>query len=365
MQAQFETGIHSSAASSNVLLSSIAPELSVMSPHPPLAAPSLPRSWPHPDPLGPRPYPPVLIVIGGPTAAGKSGLALAIAERLGTVILSADSRQVYQGFDRGTAKPTPEERSRVPHYLIDICPPTMTLTVGDYQTQAQELIARLHAAGQIPLLVGGTGLYIKAITRGMCMPRVPPQPELRSQLANYGQPLCHQLLQQLDPKAAETIHPHDAVRTLRALEVVYVTGMPLSTQQGERPPAYPILHIGLDCGERLTERIEQRTRAMLATGWIEEVQQLGDRYGWDLPLLKTLGYGEIKQHLAGQFSLTETEALIVTHTRQFAKRQRTWFRAVPQMEWWDSEDVNLVDSVEKRIFNFLRTCTESVPFGQH
>jgi tRNA dimethylallyltransferase len=306
-------------------------------------------------------YPRALVVIAGPTASGKSGLALALAERLGTVILSADSRQVYQGFDIGTAKPTLAERSRIPHYLIDLCPPTTTLTLGDYQLQAQPLIQQIQAAGRVPLLVGGTGLYIKAIARGMQMPRVPPQPELRSQLVAQGQPLCHQLLHQVDPTAAAKIHPHDATRTLRALEVFYATGMPLSAQQGEAPPPYPILQIGLDCGDRLSLRIQQRTQAMLAQGWIEEVQQLGDRYGWDLPLLDTLGYGEIKQFLAGQFSLVETEALIATHTRQFAKRQRTWFRSIPTLEWWDSEDINLVASVEKRIFNFLQTCTETSP----
>ncbi|MFP4123119.1 tRNA (adenosine(37)-N6)-dimethylallyltransferase MiaA [Coleofasciculus sp.] len=294
---------------------------------------------------------PQLIVICGATATGKSGLALELAQRLNTVILSADSRQVYREFDIGTAKPSVAERKLVPHYLIDICEPTETLTVADYQEQAQKLIASLPSP---LLLVGGTGLYIKAIVRGLKIPRVAPNEDLRSQLSSLGQSQCYNFLQQVDPRAAKKIHPHDQVRTLRALEVFYITGIPISNQQGENPPNYPILQIGLQCqdADALTRRITQRTEMMVTAGLVEEVKTLAEKYGWDLPILDTLGYREMKQYLAGDISLSEAKALTVVHTRQFAKRQRTWFRAYPDIEWFDADSPDLVDQVWQHVQEF-------------
>jgi tRNA dimethylallyltransferase len=297
---------------------------------------------------------PILVVICGATATGKSGLAIALAQRLHTVILSADSRQVYRKFDIGTAKPTAIDQQQIRHYLIDICDPTETLTVADYQQQAQGLIARanlLTSPYSSPLLlVGGTGLYIRSIVRGLKIPRVPPQLALRSQLEAIGQRQCYAMLEQVDTVAAQKISPNDQVRTLRALEVFYVTGQPISTQQGENPPNYPILQIGLDCQdmERLSDRIQQRTRQMIADGLVAEVATLIQKYGEDLPLLNTLGYQEIKQHLAG-LSLEAAIDQIVLHTRQFAKRQRTWFRADPAIEWFDADDPELIDRVWQRV----------------
>ena len=325
-----------------------------------------------------------LIVICGATATGKSGLAIAIAHRLHSIILSADSRQVYRDFDIGTAKPTREEQQQVPHYLIDICDPTETLTVADYQQQAQSLIAataygtgnralvqrsrgaeeqrgkisplppRPMAVPPPPLLVGGTGLYIKSVVRGMKIPRVPPHPELRSQLADLGQSQCYAMLQQVDRAAAAKIHANDSVRTLRALEVYYVTGCPISEQQGENPPDYPILQIGLD-GETqaLTERISLRTQLMISAGFVAEVEYLCEKYGTDLPLLNTLGYAEIKDYLAGKISLEEAIGLTILHTRQFAKRQRTWFQRDADIEWFNADDLDLVEQVWQRIQEFI------------
>jgi tRNA dimethylallyltransferase len=300
-------------------------------------------------------------VICGPTATGKSGLALSLAQRLKTVILSADSRQVYQEFDLGTAKPTAPERLQVPHYLIDICQPTETFTLAQYQQQARDLIADFHQQGQAPLLVGGTGLYIQAIAQGLIIPRVAPQPDLRSQLANLGQPQIYAWLRQVDPSSAQRIHANDQVRTLRALEVYYVTGLPLSQQQGQQPPPYPILSIGLDCPqpERLTARIQRRTAQMLAAGWLQEIKDLVEKYGPDLPLLNTLGYQELRQHLAGKISLAEAVDLTVLHTRQFAKRQRTWFRAVPEVIWFDADQPGLLDQVWFQVQNFLDCSSHS------
>ncbi|MBC6471453.1 MAG: tRNA (adenosine(37)-N6)-dimethylallyltransferase MiaA [Hormoscilla sp. GM102CHS1] len=298
-----------------------------------------------------------LITICGATATGKSGLALALAQRLETIILSADSRQVYREFNIGTAKPTRADRLLVPHYLIDICDPRETLTLADYQQQAQGAIAYFQAGGCITLLVGGTGLYIRSVVQGMKIPRVAPQTELRSQLSELSQKQCYGMLQQVDPGAARKIHANDAVRTLRALEVFYVTGIPISQQQGTDPPNYPILQIGLECADadRLTQRIAQRTEQMLGAGFVEEVEYLCQKYGADLPLLDTLGYQEIKQYLAGDIELLEAKELTILHTRQFAKRQRTWFRADPQIEWFDADSPNLLEIVWQRVQEFRTT----------
>jgi tRNA dimethylallyltransferase len=282
-------------------------------------------------------------------------VALALAGRLQSSILSADSRQVYREFDIGTAKPTAVDRTCVPHHLIDICDPTETMTLADYQQQAQNLIAAVDFPVSPPLLlVGGTGLYIKSVVRGLKIPRVAPMPELRSQLAELGQSPCYAMLQQVDRSAAEKIHFNDPVRTLRALEVFYATGRPISEQQGENPPNYPILQIGLDCQiDVLVDRIKQRTEQMLERGWIAEVEYLCKKYGCDLPLLNTLGYQEMTQYLAGDIKLEEAKELTILHTRQFAKRQRTWFRAYPEIEWFDVSTPDLLERVWQRVQEFV------------
>jgi len=323
-----------------------------------------------------------LIVICGATATGKSGLALALAQRCGSIIISADSRQVYREFNIGTAKPTIAEQKLVPHYLINICNPTYTMTVADYQQEAQKILdfgfwildspsippspCPLVSPSPHPLvspspsphppifLVGGTGLYIKSIVRGMKIPRVAPQMELRSQLESIGQIQLYAMLQQVDSVAAQKIHAHDAVRTLRALEVFYITGKPISDLQGENPPDYPILQIGLDCDvKHLTNRIARRTESMVKDGLIDEVEYLCQKYGVNLPLLNTLGYQEIKQYLNGNISLDEAKELTVLHTRQFAKRQRTWFRKDSSIEWFDSESPDLLEQVWSRVQEFI------------
>jgi tRNA dimethylallyltransferase len=298
-----------------------------------------------------------LIVICGATATGKSGLALKLAQRLNSVILSADSRQVYREFDIGTAKPTPEEQQSIPHYFIDICAPTETLTLAEYQRQAQSLIQANFSHNSLspfPLLVGGTGLYIKSIVKGLKIPKVSPQPDLRASLQELGQQQLYAFLSQVDPRAAAKIHSNDLVRTLRALEVFYVTGIPISQQQGETPPNYPILQIGLDCEvEALQKRIERRTDKMIAMGWVKEVENLGKKYGWNLPLLKTLGYAEMKQHLSGELNLQQAKKLTILHTRQFAKRQTTWFRADPKIEWFDANDPDIFEKIWLRVKEFI------------
>ena len=300
-----------------------------------------------------------LIVICGATATGKSRLALELAKRLKSVILSADSRQVYREFNIGTAKPTSLEQELVSHYLIDICTPTEIMTVADYQEQAQAIIQFpfLLVSQDTPLLlVGGTGLYIHGITRGIKIPKVPRNTELRTQLKSMDQTQLYMILQQVDPIATGKIHPNDRLRTIRALEVFYVTGCPISMQQGENPPTFPILHVGLDCDAvSINRRITERTQCMIANGLVAEVEDLCVKYGVNLSLLNTLGYREIKQYLNGEISLKQAEEKIIIHTRQFAKRQRTWFRANSEVEWFGADTPDLLDSVWQRIQDFILT----------
>ncbi|MBW4418193.1 MAG: tRNA (adenosine(37)-N6)-dimethylallyltransferase MiaA [Myxacorys californica WJT36-NPBG1] len=335
---------------------------------------------------------PSLIILCGATASGKSSLALSLAQRLNSIIISADSRQVYREFNIGTAKPTAQEQNLVPHHLIDICEPTETLTVAEFQAMARAIIEGRNESGETPysdvnirkdekampkhsfhpsslpasalpqgvsrpLLVGGTGLYLKSIVRGMKIPRVAPQAELRSQLQTLGQPQLHAFLQHVDPASAQRIHANDQVRTLRALEVFYVTGRPISEQQGEDPPSYPILQIGLE-SSILDQRIEKRTAQMIEMGFETEVRMLCEKYGEDLPLLNTLGYSEMKQYLRGDVSLAEAARLIVLHTRQFAKRQRTWFRSDQTIEWFDSDSPDVLEQVWQRFTQFLQAHTK-------
>jgi tRNA dimethylallyltransferase len=300
---------------------------------------------------------PALIVICGATATGKSNLALQLAERLHAPILSADSRQVYQAFDIGTAKPSKQDCARVPHHLLDLCSPTATFTVAEYQALAQALIADCHCQGVVPILVGGTGLYIQSVVQGLKIPRVPPQGELRSQLQSFSQPERYQWLRQVDAFSATKIHAHDQVRTLRALEVFYTTGIPLSAQQGSHPPSYPILQLGLEISDVTTQiaLIQHRTEQMLQQGWVEEVSKIIQAHGTELPLLKTLGYAELTAYLKGECLLGEAIATIVLHTRQFAKRQRTWFRANPNVEWLEATDSHLSQKAWAAVEFFLES----------
>jgi tRNA dimethylallyltransferase len=278
-----------------------------------------------------------LIVICGPTATGKTALAVHLANSLKAPILSADSRQVYRDFDIGTAKPTLEEQAGIPHYLIDIADPTETYTVARFQQEANALIHTFHQQGITPILVGGTGLYIQSVTEGLVIPTAIPDPVYRAFLASKTLEELRLELLSKDPEAAQKIHPHDRLRTGRALEVLYRTGKTLSSQQGRNPPPYPIIYLGLDSPDRdfLSQRIESRTHAMLHKGLLEEIQFLEQKYGQDLPLLETLGYREFRQYLGQKYSREEAIAQTVLRTRQFAKRQTTWFKANPHILWFD------------------------------
>ena len=310
---------------------------------------------------------PSLIVICGATATGKSGLGIAIAQRLEALdrspyIISADSRQVYREFDIGTAKVSEQERSAVRHYMVDVCDPTETLSVAMFQDRVNEILRQPSGHERSgnkppiahPILVGGTGMYIRSITHGMRIPRVAQNRELRDQIESLGQPICHQILQQVDPAAALKIHANDRLRTVRALEVFYVTGIAMSAQQGEVPPPYPVLHVGLQ-SERLTDRIRQRTHQMFDRGFVDEVKTIVAKYGDKLSLLNTLGYQEVCQFLRDEITLDEAQELTVLHTKQFAKRQRTWFNGIAEIEWFDADADDLVDRVWQRVLTFIES----------
>ena len=268
---------------------------------------------------------PLVIVLLGPTASGKTDLAIALAQALDLAVLNVDSRQLYRQMDVGTAKPTAAQRGRARHELLDLRDPDQPINLQEFRAIAEAQLNAELASKPLALLAGGSGLYLQAHTQGLEPPAVPPQPQLRAQLAALGQPLCPQLLRQGDPAAAARIAPADAVRTQRALEVLYATGRPLSSQQGATPPPWRVLELGLNPTD-LTGRIASRTRGLFAAGLVAETEALIERYGAGLPLLNTIGYAEAKQQLAGELSETEAIALCEQRTRQFAKRQRTWFR---------------------------------------
>ncbi|MEY4802320.1 MAG: tRNA dimethylallyltransferase [Cyanobacteriota bacterium] len=268
---------------------------------------------------------PLVIVLLGPTASGKTDLAIALAQTLDLAVLNVDSRQLYRQMDVGTAKPTAAQRGQARHELLDLRDPDQPINLQEFRAIAEAQLNAELARKPLALLAGGSGLYLQALTQGLEPPAVPPQPQLRAQLAALGQPLCHQLLRQGDPAAAARIAPADAVRTQRALEVLYATGRPLSSQQGATPPPWRVLELGLNPTD-LTARIASRTRGLFAAGLVAETEALIERYGAGLPLLNTIGYAEAKQQLAGELSETEAIALCEQRTRQFAKRQRTWFR---------------------------------------
>jgi len=283
------------------------------------------------------PLPPLLIALMGPTASGKTALAIELAEALDLAVLSVDSRQLYRGMSIGTAKPSAQQRARVRHELLDLRDPDQPINLQEFCGAARAAIAAEHRRRGVALLVGGSGLYLRALTQGLEPPAVPPQPALRAQLQQLGQPFCHQLLAQADPLSAGRIAPADAVRTQRALEVIYATGRPHTAQPRACPPPWRLLELGLNPAD-LGERISRRSQQLYSDGLVEETRQLIERYGTELPLLDTIGYGEARSLLAAE--LTEAEAIALTsrRTRQYAKRQRTWFRRQHQPLWLEGDD---------------------------
>jgi len=273
----------------------------------------------------------VLIVILGPTAIGKTSLSLHLAEAFDGEVVSADSRQFYRYMDIGTAKPTSEELARAPHHLIDIADPDETVGLAEFKDMATEAIDDIQERGRLPLLVGGTGQYIRAIVEGWRIPRVPPDEDLRAKLEaqakREGPQVLHDRLARLDPVAAERIHPNNVRRVVRALEVCLLSGEPISEQQGKEPPSYPILQIGLTMDrDELYEQADRRVERMVDAGLVEEVRGLIEAgYDWDLPAMSGLGYIQFKPYFEGQTTLDEVVEEIKTETHRFIRHQYNWF----------------------------------------
>lgn len=284
-----------------------------------------------------------IVCLVGPTASGKTALALELAERRPIEVISADSRQVYRGLDVGTGKPTAAERARVPHHGLDVIEPTEEYDAGRFAAMARAAIDDAHGRGRDAVVVGGTGLYVRSLLRGLA-PAPPRSPALRSVLggiAAAGEPgLLHRWLARLDPPTAARVHRNDPVRVVRGLEIVFLTGRPLSWWQAQAttPAPWTPLVIGLDVAPpELDARIAARVDAMGRAGWLDEVAQLMTRLPTDAPAWRTVGYREWRAHLEGALSADEARTLVVRATRQFAKRQRTWFRAHPELQWRDPD----------------------------
>lgn len=301
--------------------------------------------------------PPPAILLMGPTASGKTDLAAALVARLPCEIISVDSALVYRGMDIGTAKPDAELLARAPHRLIDILDPAEAYSAARFRADALREMADISATGRIPLLVGGTGLYFRALRRGLSdLPGADPvvRARLEQEAAELGWEALHQRLRQVDPVAAARIHPHDPQRLQRALEVYELTGRPLSEQQrgGEALP-YRVLALAVAPAEReqLHARIHERFHLMLERGLVAEVDGLYRRgdLGPDLPSIRCVGYRQVWSYLAGEVDYPAMVEQGISATRQLAKRQFTWLRSEPDSHWLDSSSPQLLDKVLKLV----------------
>lgn len=279
-----------------------------------------------------------LFTIVGPTAVGKTDIALKLAKRFDGEIVSADSRTIYRGMDIATAKPTRVEQELVPHHLIDVVEPDQELTLAEYQSRAYAAIDDIFARGKIPFLVGGTGLYVRAVVEGYRIPRVPPNFAQRAALEKIPPPDLYARLRVLDPVIAQTILPNNTRRVIRALEVIQATGAKMSDLQTCQPPPYPIVQIGLQLPrELLYRRVDARIEKMIENGVVDEVRALVARgYALDLPSMTGLGYREIGAHVRGEITLEEAVVLLKRSTRKFIRHQANWFRATDaRIQWFD------------------------------
>jgi tRNA dimethylallyltransferase len=302
-----------------------------------------------------------LILIVGPTAVGKTETALQLAEKLNGEIVSADSRLFYRGMDIGTAKPSREERARVPHRLIDIAAPDETLSLAVFQQLAKESIADIHARGKLPFLVGGTGQYVRAVTEGWTPPEVKADERLRGALENLkdknGTDWLHDKLKILDEEAADNIDARNVRRTIRALEVILTTGRKFSAQRGQVAAPYHLITIGLIRPRvELYERIDQRIEAMFANGFVNEVRGLLEKgYSPALPSMSAIGYRECVKMAQGEINEEQAKIEMRRVTRVFVRRQANWFKeSDPRIRWFNPSRENAIAEIERYIINELQ-----------
>ena len=298
---------------------------------------------------------PPLILIVGPTAVGKTEIAIELAERLNGEIVSADSRLFYRGMNIGTAKPSREEQARVPHHLIDVVNPDEIMSLAVFQLKARNAIVSIHTRNKLPFLVGGTGQYIRAVTEGWTPPEVKPDENLRDVLTRQkeenGIHWLHERLRELDPVAAEKIDARNFRRTIRALEVILTTGKKFSEQRGQSDSPYQLVTIGLRRPRtELYARVDARIESMFANGFLNEVKSLLEKgYSPTLPTMSAIGYRECVEVLEGQLKLEEAKQAIRRATRIFVRRQANWFKeSDPNIAWFKVEE-GVIDEIEKTI----------------
>jgi len=302
-------------------------------------------------------------VIVGPTAVGKTELAIKVAKKVDGEIISADSMQVYRGLDIGTAKPTEEEREGIPHHLLDVVDPSEEFSVADYQKMVEKVLADLANRDKTPILTGGTGLYIQAVLQGFIFSPEGKDPELRARLEEtaeiQGNKALHAQLAEVDPETAQRLHPNDRRRIIRALEVFYSTGQPLSyhlKMQGERGPRHRSVKFGLIRSRaRLYERINARVDLMMQAGLLDEVKALVQQgLSDDATAMQALGYKELVGYLRGEYDLEEAVRLLKRDTRRYAKRQLTWFRRDREIIWLDLDRLTISEAVHKIVSIYWR-----------
>jgi len=281
---------------------------------------------------------PKIIAIVGPTASGKTTLAITLAQTFNGEIISADSRQIYRGMDIGTAKPTAEELAAIPHHLIDMKNPNEPYSVADYKTDAIAAIEDILGRRKLPIIVGGTGLYIKAVLENLDIPKTVANPGLRAtlekEIEGKGLAALFEKLVALDPEAAYIVDPKNPRRVVRALEVAITTGEPFTAQRKKNDPLFDALVIGLDpAPEILRERINRRIDEMMRDGLVEEVTVLVKKYSADQVAFDAIGYREIIEHLNGVSTLAAAIAEMKMNTWHYAKRQMTWFKKDKTVHW--------------------------------
>ncbi|MFG6495293.1 tRNA (adenosine(37)-N6)-dimethylallyltransferase MiaA [Fictibacillus sp. UD] len=290
-----------------------------------------------------------LVVIVGPTAVGKTKTSIELAKAINGEIISGDSMQVYKGLDIGTAKITEEEKEGIPHYLIDIKDPSEPFSVAEFQVLARERISEINKRGKIPIIVGGTGLYIRAVTHHYEFSEATKNIEVRNQLQKKadteGRDALYAELLKIDPERAKEIHPNNVQRVIRALEIFYETGNAPSTQQGNRKNEYESLYqlalVGLTMDrERLYERIDERVDLMVQQGVIEEAKMLFQQDITNSLAAKAIGYKEFFPYLSGESTLEESITLLKRDSRRYAKRQFTWFRNQMDVEWFSMDEAS-------------------------
>ena len=290
-----------------------------------------------------------LIVVTGATASGKSELAINLAKEFNGELICSDSMQVYRKLDIGTSKPSKKEQQLVPHHQIDIVEPNEFYSAGNYEKDTTKIISKIHSRGNVPIIVGGSGLYFKALMYGISkIPNIPKiiKERVHNLRIKNGTTYCWEKLKTHDPQTAKIIHPNDTYRILRSLEVYFATGSSIRKFQKEQPfaePRYPFLAIALKWERSLLyNRINQRTNKMLDSGWIEEVENLLKEYPKNSKPFQSIGYREIIQYLTGTLKFNQMVELIQQRTRRYAKRQMTWFRKESGLQWFEPKDLSLV-----------------------